>query len=100
MAQDRQQAQPELPNKQAVATPTAASACRRGTVALPGGAPASTHLGEQVVHHVCADVVLDLVEDAVVAVNGGQAAAEVRPLGAAVPVAVQAGAVGRKVSGR
>ena len=42
------------------------------------GPPA--HLGKEVVHHVGANVVVDLVEDAVVAVNGGQAAAEVRPL--------------------
>jgi hypothetical protein len=42
-------------------------------------------LGEQVVHHVGANVVVDLVEDAVVAVNGGQAAAQVAPLLAAVP---------------
>ncbi len=41
---------------------------------------AGAHLGEEVVHHVRANVVVDLVEDAVVAVNGGQAAAEVAPL--------------------
>ena len=37
-------------------------------------------LREQVVQHVRADVVVDLVEDAKVAVDGGQAAAQVAPL--------------------
>jgi hypothetical protein len=37
-------------------------------------------LPHQVVHHVCADVVVDLVEDAVVPVQGGQATAQVAPL--------------------
>ena len=38
------------------------------------------HLGEQVVHNVGADVVVDLVEDAVVPVDGRQATPEVAPL--------------------
>ena len=38
------------------------------------------HLGEQVVHNVGADVVVDLVEDAIVPVDGGQASPEVAPL--------------------
>lgn len=58
---------------------------------------ASPHLGEQVVHHVGADVVVDLVEDAVVAVNGGQAAAEVAPLLAAEPARGGGGAGGAAV---
>lgn len=37
-------------------------------------------LGQQVVHHVRADIVVDLVEDAVVAVQRGEAAAQVAPL--------------------
>ena len=37
-------------------------------------------LREQVVQHVRADVVVDLVEDAKVAIDGGQAAAQVAPL--------------------
>jgi len=39
----------------------------------------------QVVHHVCADVVLDLVEHAVVLVQGGQASTQVAPLLTTVP---------------
>ena len=38
------------------------------------------HLREQVVHYMGADVVVNLVEDAVVTVNGGQAPPEVAPL--------------------
>ena len=38
------------------------------------------HLWEEVVHDVGADVVVDLVEDAVVSVNGRQPPAEVAPL--------------------
>lgn len=38
------------------------------------------YLGEQVVDHMCANVVLDLVEGPVVTVNGGQATAQVAPL--------------------
>ena len=37
-------------------------------------------LGQQVVHHVRADVVVDLVEDTVVAVQRRQTAAQVAPL--------------------
>lgn len=43
------------------------------------------NLGEQVVHDVGADVVVNLVEDAVVAVNRGQAAPQVGPLLPPVP---------------
>lgn len=38
------------------------------------------HLREEVVQHMSADVVMDLVEDAVVPVNGGQATPQVAPL--------------------
>ena len=38
------------------------------------------HLGEQMVHYVGPNVVVDLVEDAVVPVDGGQASPEVAPL--------------------
>lgn len=38
------------------------------------------YLWEQVVHDVCANVVVDLVKDAVVAVDGGEATAQVAPL--------------------
>ncbi len=38
------------------------------------------HLREQVVHNVGADVVVDLVEDSVIPVNGGQSSPEVAPL--------------------
>eukprot|EP00955_Chlamydomonas_euryale_P039785 351505-Chlamydomonas_euryale.AAC.9 len=43
------------------------------------------HLGEQVVDDVRANVVVQLLEDAVVAVECGQAATQVRPLLATVP---------------
>ncbi len=39
-----------------------------------------THLWEQMVHHVGANVVVDLVEHAIVAVDGGQPATQVAPL--------------------
>jgi hypothetical protein len=42
-------------------------------------------LGEQVVGHVGADVVVDLVEDAIVPVQRGQATPQVAPLAATVP---------------
>ena len=38
------------------------------------------HLWEQVVHNMGADVMVDLVEDAIVPVNGGQSTPEVAPL--------------------
>lgn len=45
------------------------------------------HLREEVVHDVGADVVVDLVEDAVVPVNGRQPPAEVAPLLHAIELA-------------
>ena len=45
----------------------------------------TAHLREQVVDDVCPDVVVDLVEDAEVAVQRRQAAAQVAPLLTAVP---------------
>lgn len=39
-----------------------------------------SHLWEEVVYDVCSDVVLDLVEDPVVAVDGGESTAQVAPL--------------------
>lgn len=38
------------------------------------------HLGEQVMQHMGPNVMVDLVEDAVVSVNGGQPASQVAPL--------------------
>lgn len=42
--------------------------------------PLHAHLGEQVVNHMGANVMVDLVEDAEVPVQGGQAPAQVAPL--------------------
>ena len=38
------------------------------------------YLWKQVMQHMCADVMVDLVEDAIVPVNGGQASPQVAPL--------------------
>lgn len=39
-----------------------------------------THLREQVVHHMNTNAVLDLAEDSVVTVDGGEATTQVAPL--------------------
>ena len=49
--------------------------CQQKLALLP-----STYLGEQVVHHVCANVVVDLVEDAIVTINGAQPSPQIAPL--------------------
>jgi hypothetical protein len=51
-------------------------------------------LREQMVHDVGANVVVDLVEDAVVTVQGGEASTQVGPLLTTVPGQLLAGVVG------
>lgn len=47
------------------------------------------NLWEQVMHHMCADVVLDLIEDAIVPVQCGEPSTQVGPLLTPEQTAVQ-----------
>lgn len=52
------------------------------------------YLGEQMVHDVSANVVMDLVEDAIVTVKGGQPSTQVGPLLTTVPGQLLCGVIG------
>lgn len=43
------------------------------------------NLREQMVHHVCSNIVLNLVENSIITINGGKTTAHVAPLLATVP---------------